>query len=163
MGTNFTGTKLLAESLLPYLESLPHQVKMTFTTSISYILGDDSPNPDYSSMSDLKIYASSKLRLTRYALELSRRLKDNGSNIGILLTHPGIALTPIADKAFSRNFMKIATPLGRLLIQSPEKSALALPYVLSNDVESGAIYGPKGFLCSWGFPGRNRICRKATL
>ena len=160
MGTNFTGTIYLAERLLPYLESLPHKVKMTFTTSISYVLGERSLSEDYSKMSALKLYATSKLRLTRYAISLDKALK--GSNIEVILTHPGISITPIADKAFSKAFMKIAHPLGRLLIQSPEKSALAVPYVLSNDVESGNIYGPNGFLCGWGYPERNRIHRIAT-
>ena len=159
MGTNFTGTIYIVERLLPYLESLPHKVKITFTTSISYVLGERSLTEDYSKMSALRLYATSKLRLTRYALNLDESLK--GSNVEVILTHPGISITPIADKAFSKTFMKIAHPLGRLLIQSPEKSALAVPYVLSNDVESGNIYGPNGFLCGWGYPERNR--RKAIL
>ena len=154
MGTNFTGTIHLAERLLPYLESLPHKVKMTFTTSISYVLGERSLTEDYSQMSALKLYATSKLRLTRYALNLDKSLKE--SNIEVILTHPGISITPIADKAFSKAFMKIAHPLGRLLIQSPEKSALAVPFVLSNAVETGNIYGPNGFLCGWGYPKKNR-------
>ena len=160
MGTNFTGTIHLAERLLPYLESLPHKVRMTFTTSISYMLGERSLTEDYSKMSALRLYATSKLRLTRYALYLDESLK--GSNVEVILTHPGISITPIADKAFSKAFMKIAHPLGRLLIQSPEKSALAVPFVLSNDVESGNIYGPNGFLCGWGYPKKNRIHIIAT-
>ena len=155
MGTNFAGTRLLTEALLPYFASLSHEVKVTFTTSISYVLGESSQTEDYSSMSALKLYATSKLRLTRYALGLAENLK--GSNVKVILTHPGISITPIADKAFSKAFMKIAHPLGRLLIQSPEKSALAVPYVLSNDVAPGTIYGPNGFLCGWGYPKKNRI------
>ena len=160
MGTNFTGNVYLAERLLPYLESLPHKVKMTFTTSISYVLGECSLTEDYSNMSALKLYATSKLRLTRYALNLDESLK--GSNVEIILTHPGISITPLADKAFSKPFMRIAHPLGRLLIQSPEKSALAIPFVLSNDVESGKNYGPNGFLSGWGYPKKNRMHKIAT-
>ena len=158
MGTNFTGTRLLAEKLLPYLESLPHKVKMTFTTSISHVLGERSQTEDYTKTSALRLYATSKLRLTRYAIDLDESLK--GSNVEVILTHPGISITPIADKAFSKAFMKIAHPLGRLLIQSPEKSALAVPYVLSNNVESGNIYGPGGFLNGWGYPKENRTLKR---
>ena len=161
MGTNFSGTALLADALLPYLETLPHKVKMTFTTSISYVLGDTLQAEDYSAMGGLRLYATSKLRLTRYALTLSKALSSCGSNVEVTLTHPGIAITPLASKAFGKRFMKIAMPLGKLLIQPTEKSALAIPLVIANGNVAGCIYGPDGFLCGWGYPKKNRIHRKA--
>lgn len=155
MGTNYTGTRRLAECLLPYLHTLDHEVKMTFTTSISYRIGNAMPLADVSSMGNLKIYATSKLRLTQYAVSLAREESDG--NVHIFLTHPGISITGIASKAFGESFMKRAQPLGNLLFQSPEKSALAIPLVLSNDLPAGTLYGPRGFLHSWGYPSRQNL------
>ena len=156
MGTNYTGTRLLAEALLPYLESLPHEVRMTFTTSIAYIFGDRSASADGADMSALGVYATSKLRLTKYAFALSEKLVRKGSNAAVFITHPGITITPIADKAFSKSFMRIAHLLGRLIMQSPERSALAIPFVLSGDAEAGNIYGPDGLFGVWGYPDKSR-------
>lgn len=152
MGTNYSGTRRLAERLLPYLHTLGHEVTMTFTTSIAYRAGARQPTADVSSMSNLKVYATSKLRLTRYALSLAEQEREAVSNVRVVLTHPGISITAIATKAFGERFMKVAQPLGGLLFQSPEKSALAIPLVLSNPVASGSTYGPRGFMHSWGYP-----------
>lgn len=157
MGTNFTGTVLLAEKLMPYFGTLPHKVKMSFTTSISYRIGSNNPPEDFSGMSDLKIYATSKLLLTRYAMRMADRLSADRSNVSVVLTHPGISITALVGKAFGKAFMKIAAPVGKMIFQTPEKSALAVPLVVSTETESSAIYGPGGFLNSWGYPMKNRI------
>jgi len=155
MGTNFTGTRHLVEEILPYLESLPHGVTLTVTGSVSYLIGSSREN--VSDLGDIRLYATSKLRLTRYAVERAKSLKASGSNVTMVLTHPGIAITPLANKAFGDRFMKIAAPLASVLIQPTEKSALAIPYVLTNPVKPGSLYGPSGFLTCWGYPAENRL------
>lgn len=162
MGTNYHGTRALTEAMLPYLRSLPHEVSITFTSSISYRIAD--PSKDLSDakdsvLTDVRRYFLSKLLITRYGLELHRDL--SGTNLRIIITQPGISATPIATKALGAGLEKIVALLASLVIQSPEKSALAIPYVLSNEVEPGALYGPHGFLDGWGYPQKNRLTRKA--
>ena len=157
MGTNYTGTRRLAETLLPWLQGLGHAVTMTFTTSISVRIGVTDDTADIAAMGDLRRYATSKRRLTRYALALADAEQGSGSAVRVVLTHPGIAITAIGYKAFGERFMRVMSPLGRLLFQSPEKSALSIPLVLTNDVAPGSIYGPKGFMHGWGYPSAHRL------
>jgi len=155
MGTNYTGTVLLTEALLPYFESLDHEVKVTVTSSISYVLGRD--DWEQREMGLFRTYATSKRRLTRYGIELAKSKEETASNVKVYLTHPGMSATAIANKAFGEKFVKVVKPLAALVIQSPEKSALAIPYVLSNDLPTGKLYGPKGPLHGWGYPSLNPL------
>lgn len=162
MGTNYHGTRALTETMLPYLRSLPHEVSVTFTSSISYRIANPSqelPSAADSVLNDVRRYSLSKFLITRYGLELHRA--SAGTNLRIIITQPGISATPIATRALGAGLEKIVAPLASMVIQSPEKSALAIPFVLSNEVEPGALYGPHGFLDGWGYPQKNRLTRKA--
>lgn len=161
-GTNFTGTKLLAELLLPYLETLSHPVTMTFTTSVARMF-DARPGVNYDKLSAIRLYGVSKRRLTEYAVTLAATLSARDSNVRVVLTHPGIAVSDIANKAFSSRFMAICGPIYRHLFQSAEKSALSIPLVLSTSVPSGSLYGPRSLFHCYGLPALHKREMRDTI
>lgn len=160
-GTNYVGTYLLTQAVLPYLRTLPHRVKLINTSSIIYKSGSVDYSDFYrerSGAGTFRIYGQSKLLVTRWSLMLDRSLE--GTNVSVYMNHPGISITPIASKAYGDWVFRIGRPfIG--IFQSAEKSALAIPYIITNDVPSGSLYGPDGFLDGWGLPRRNRLLRKA--
>jgi retinol dehydrogenase-13 len=156
MGTNYFGTYCLSEQVLPYLETLGHPV--TYINTISII--HKTAQLDYSDFfcqrhyGNFKIYAKSKLALARYTNFLVQ--KYAGTNMKICMNHPGMSLTPIGLKAYGKVVYKIGSAFG-FLLNSAEKSALSVPYILSHDVVPGSVVGPRGFLNSWGYPSVNKV------
>ncbi len=161
IGTNYIGTRRLTERILPYLLSLPHPVKIINASSILYKVGSIRKGDFFRHRryNHFAAYSQSKLCITRYSLDLHRRLE--GGNTDVWLSHPGIAITPIAAKAYGKVVGALAGVSVARIFQSPEKSALAIPYIIANDLPSGKMYGPAGLLDSWGYPAANRILPKA--
>lgn len=158
MGTNYLGSYYLTEMVLPYLEGLAHEVIYINTISIIHKIG----TVDYSDFfyrkhyNSFAVYARSKLCLAKYTYYISQRNKD--SHVHILMSHPGIAITPLGTEAFGKVVGHLATVLGGLF-NSPEKSALSLPYIIANEPPAGSISGPRGFLNGWGYPAVNKVRR----
>jgi retinol dehydrogenase-13 len=156
MGTNYFGTCYLSERVLPYLETLGHPV--TYINTISII--HKTAKLDYSDFfcekhyGNFKIYARSKLALARYTNDLVQRYA--GTNIKVYMNHPGMSVTPIGLKAYGTAVYKLGGAFG-FLLNSAEKSALSVPYILAHDVAPGSVVGPRGFLNGWGYPGVNKV------
>jgi retinol dehydrogenase-13 len=156
MGTNYFGTYCLSEQVLPYLETLGHPV--TYINTISII--HKTAQLDYSDFfcqrhyGNFKIYAKSKLALARYTNFLVQKYAR--TNMKICMNHPGMSLTPIGLKAYGKVVYKIGSAFG-FLLNSAEKSALSVPYILSHDVVPGSVVGPRGFLNGWGYPSVNKV------
>jgi retinol dehydrogenase-13 len=161
MGTNYFGTYYLSEGVLPYLETLDRPVTYINTISIIHKLA----KLDYSDFycekgyGNFKIYAKSKLALARYTNSLVSRYE--GSSIKVYMNHPGMSLTPIGLKAYGKTVYKIGSAFG-FLLNSAEKSALSVAYIMSHDVKPGSVVGPRGFLNGWGYPGINRVCPRSV-
>ena len=159
IGTNYIGLYYLTEKLLPYLQTLPHPVTYINTISIVH----RTASVDYQDFwcekhyRDLKVYARSKLCIAKYSYALTRRLQ--GSNIRVVMSHPGIAITPLALNPYGEVVKKLAKVFG-FLFQSPEKSALAMAYILSSDLPAGSIAGPRHLFGGWGYPEENRVVRR---
>jgi NAD(P)-dependent dehydrogenase (short-subunit alcohol dehydrogenase family) len=155
MGTNYFGTYCLSEQVLPYLETLNHPVTYINTISIIHKIAqlDDSDFFCEKHYGNFKIYAKSKLALARYTNSLAQ--KYAGTNLNICMNHPGMSLTPIGLKAYGKTVYKIGCAFG-FLLNSAEKSALSVPYILSHDVVPGSVVGPRGFLNGWGYPSVNK-------
>lgn len=155
IGTNYLGVYRITEQILGYLKTLPHEVIYVNTVSIAHKIG----SVDYSDYfytkkyCNLKVYARSKLCLAKYTYELSKRY--DGTNIRILMSHPGIAITPLGANAFGIVVKRLSRVFG-WLFNTAEKSALSLPYIMAKNVPAGKIVGPNGFLCGWGYPEINR-------
>jgi retinol dehydrogenase-13 len=162
MGTNYFGTYFLSEQVLPYLESLNHPVTYVNTISIIHKLAKLDYSDFYcgKNYGHFRIYARSKLALAKYTNALARRYE--GSSVKICMNHPGMSLTPIGLKAYGKTIYKIGSAFG-FLLNSAEKSALSVAYLMSHEVKPGSVVGPRGFLNGWGYPGQNKRCPKSLV
>ena len=160
IGTNYIGVVSLTEQLLPYLETLPHEVVYVNTVSV---ITKAARKVDYSDFycgkhpGNVAVYARSKLCLAKYTWALAQRCA--GTNIRVQMSHPGIALTPLGMDAYGKHVGFLVPVLGRIP-NSPEKSALSLAYILSHDLPDGSVTGPDRMLDCVGYPRQNRTARK---
>ena len=162
IGTNYIGVYYLTEKLLPYLQSLPHEVGYINTVSIIHKIAKIKYQDFYyeKKYKNFGAYARSKLCLARYSYALANRCKE--SNLKVWMIHPGIAITPLGLNAFGGK-VKGAANFFRGLFNSPEKSALALPYLMAQQVAVGGIVGPNALFGGWGYPKKNRILHKVKV
>lgn len=157
MGVNYIGNYYLVERLLPYLKGLTHDVKLIITTSNSYKRGKSDTENFFleGKKSKYKIYATSKLYLLRYSFYLANMLMD--SNIRVLFTHPGLVHTKILDGIYKAWYLRLFGFI-KYFCKKPEKGALGIPCLLTNNLKDGTLVGPKLF--SFGYPKKNKICKK---
>ena len=158
IGTNYIGTYYLSEQLLPYLSSLPHEVVYVNTISIIHKIATVDYGDFYYEQRKhyptFPVYARSKLCLARYTYAQAKRYA--GSNVRIVMNHPGMTLTPMGLNALG-NGIKRLTGIVERLSNSPEKSALSLAYILSHEIPAGSIIGPNKGFGGWGYPEVNRV------
>ncbi|MEM9729871.1 MAG: SDR family NAD(P)-dependent oxidoreductase [Myxococcota bacterium] len=97
---------------------------------------------DYGVADGVKYYGLSKLHLTTYFQELSRRLNPNGEDRPDVCVHalcPGAVNSNMAREAPA--WLKpILRPVMALFFQSPEKAAIPVDYLVASD-EMGAQTG----------------------
>lgn len=161
LGTNYIGVYFLSEQILPYLTTLSHEVVYINTVSVIIKIAKPIDCHDFfcaRNPCNFSVYARSKLCLTKYACALAKRYE--GTNIRILMNHPGVTLTPLGLNAYGKlaPFAKWIRPL----INSPEKSSLSVAYILSHEVKPGSIVGPHILLDCFGYPRVNRTPLKIT-
>ena len=162
IGTNYIGVFYLTERLLPYLESLLHEV--VYVNTVSIIVKTAKP-VDYGDFfcskkpGSFAVYGRSKLCLAIFSHALAQRCE--GGNVRVYMNHPGVAITPLGLNAFGKWAARLAGLL-RPMINSPEKSALSLVYILSHDMPAGSLVGPHRVFDCIGYPEVNRIPRRAT-
>ncbi len=159
MGTNYIGTYYLTEQILPYLHTLAHKVYYLNTVSFVYKYAKLDYDDFYCAKKygNFKVYARSKLALTKYCQYLAK--KEGDSNIKVYGIHPGISITPIATKAYKR-LGKVGYWF-RFLFNSTAKAGLAPLYIVAHDLPVGAIVGPKCLGGIRGYPHNNKIYKKA--
>ena len=159
IGTNYFGVYYLTEALLPYLTSLPHEVVYINTTSLVHKIA----RIDYADFyckkryRPLPVYARSKLCLAKYTWYRAQQLA--GTNVRMVMNHPGIAITPLGINAVGPRYARAARAVAPLF-NSPEKSSLAVAYILSHPLPAGSIVGPTHGFGGWGYPKVNHIYRK---
>ena len=161
IGTNYLGVYALSERLLPYLETLPHEVLYINTVSVINKIAGAVDYTDFyceKKPRNLAVYARSKLCLATYTFALAERMK--GSNVRVLMNHPGVAITPLGLDAYGKWAERLSAVV-RPMVNSPEKSSLSLAYILSHDVPAGSLVGPHIALDCFGYPRQNRLPRKA--
>ena len=157
LGTNYFGTYYLTETLMPYLQTLPHEVQYVNTVSIIHKVAKkvDFSNFYYEKKyGDFRVYARSKLCLARYTYALAQACAT--SNVRVLMNHPGIAITPLGINAFGKKVGKLAKAFSKIF-NSPEKSSLSLALIAARDFEDGSIIGPNALFGGWGYPKRNKV------
>ena len=162
LGTNYLGTYYLTEQVLPYLQTLPHEVWLVNTVSVIIKVARAVDYDDFyfaraKKPRNLGLYARSKRCLATYSIALAERMK--GSNIRVVMSHPGISLTPLGLNAFGRWVNRLAV-VFRPLFNSPEKSSLALACLLSQDLPAGSLAGPHILFDCFGYPRKNKLPRR---
>ena len=162
IGTNYMGVYYLTEELMPYLQSLPHEVGYVNTVSIIHKVAKIKYSDFYyeKKYKNFGAYARSKLCLARYSYALANRLQ--GSNLRVWMIHPGITMTPLGLNAFGGK-VRGAANFARGLFNTPEKSALALAYLVDGQTKTGSLIGPRALFGGWGYPKKNRILRKVKV
>jgi len=157
IGTNYMGVFRLTEGLLPYLKSLDHGVTYINTVSAIIRLAGKIDYDDFyceRHPGRLTVYGRSKICLATYTYALAKQNEE--SNVKIVMNHPGATITPLGLNAYGRWANSLAGPFSRLM-NSPEKSALSVAYILGHDVPAGGIAGPKRGFWLWGYPAINRL------
>ncbi|WP_433599907.1 oxidoreductase [Nocardia sp. CA-135953] len=97
-------------------------------------------------------YGQAKLANLMFAYELQRRLTAAGSSKISVAAHPGYAATEL--QSHTESIQDRVMALGnRLLAQSAEMGALSEIFAATEQVESGAFYGPDGWGGLRGYPG----------
>lgn len=163
IGTNYIGVYDLTEQMLPYLTSLPHEVTYVNTISLLHKFAKLEYDDFYcqkKKRNTMAVYGRSKICLAKYSYHRARM--PEGSNVHIYMNHPGIAVTPLGINMVGPKLAKLAQSTMSLLFMPPEKSALSVPFILSNKLPVGTIVGPNKLLGGWGYPKVNRTFRKVT-
>ena len=158
IGTNYIGTYYLSEMLLPYFSSLPHEVVYVNTISIIHKIATVDYADFYYERGKhycaFLVYARSKLCLAKYTYAQAKRYE--GSNVRIMMNHPGMTITPMGLNALGNGICWL-TDIIKPLSNSPEKSALSIAYILSHEIPVGSIIGPNKGFGGWGYLEMNRI------
>jgi NAD(P)-dependent dehydrogenase (short-subunit alcohol dehydrogenase family) len=157
IGTNHFGHFALTSLLLPMLEKA-QQPRIVTVSSIIHKRGTIVLKDLFFEQRPYKTweaYGQSKLANLMFALELSRRLRSNGSRVKSLAAHPGYAATELQSKgpqlsgsSFQETVMKFA---NNVFAQSQERGAMPqLRALCDPEATSGEYYGPSGFQELWG-------------
>jgi NAD(P)-dependent dehydrogenase (short-subunit alcohol dehydrogenase family) len=150
-GTNHLGHFALVAHLMPLLRAGRARV----TSQISVAANSGAINWDdlnwERSYDGMRAYSQSKIAFGLFALELSRRSREQGWGITSNLSHPGIAPTSLlaarpevgrSSETLGRRMIGTMSALG-VLVGTPESAAL--PAVLAATTGKDAtFYGPSG-------------------
>ncbi len=166
LATNYLGHFTMTSLLLPYMNT-DADARIILVSSLAHkrtqLRFDDlqlkkSYNP-------MTAYNHSKLAVITFALELSRRLQEEGSSIKVLPVHPGVAATDITRGGDRANpiVRKLAKRMFGIMGQSASEGAWPLIYAATaDDVKSGTYYGPSGAGERKGIPAKAKIASHAS-
>ncbi|MFF3579417.1 SDR family NAD(P)-dependent oxidoreductase [Streptomyces mirabilis] len=147
--TNYTGPFLLTTLLLDHITD-----RVVHVTSELHKQGRiDLADLDWRTRkhNGMQAYQASKLAVVLFSLELQRRLTAAGSPVRSVLASPGIARTSLAVHSRSNVIYRFT-----FLTNAPERGALSLLYVATQDVPGNSYVGPDGLGGFRGSPGVRR-------
>lgn len=163
MATNYLGVYYLNEKILS-LRRKNFETRIVFTTSIAHKWG----NIDYDDFfctkkyKYLKIYANSKLSVSRYMLYFSNQKIEN---LKVVASHPGVCSTNLLDPqkgGVSKSFSKFGNAFLKLFVHSANKASLSSVYAAASpNVHHQELYGPRGLFEISGYPKRRKFSKKA--
>ena len=156
-GTNHLGHFALTGLLLDRLEAADAP-RIVVVSSLAHRMGNIYfDNLDGSRWyRRWQFYGQSKLANLMFALDLERRLKDNGSSVKVMAVHPGYSATNLQQGIPGHALFNAVTA------QSQEKGAYPSVFAATSEqTESGRYYGPHGFMELWGMPAEAQIRRLA--
>lgn len=168
LATNHLGHVALVAHLMPLLAAARGRV--TSVTSVAANRGavhwdDLSWERDYH---PFRAYASSKVAVGLFALELDRRSAAAGWGVTSNLAHPGVAPTnllaaqPEMGRAEDSREVRLIRALSRrgILVGTPESAmGPALLAATSPEAVGGRFYGPRGLGHLGGPPAEQRLFR----
>ncbi len=158
LGTNHLGHFALTLRVLPLLEAAkaPRLVVIASTAHRTGKMRFDDLMGERS-YSATAAYGQSKLANLLFAFEAARRFKATERKTLVAAAHPGFSSTGLFNFSArgGSKFMDWLVSFGSFLSQSAAQGALPQLYAAcAPDVESGAYYGPDGFMELTGAPRR---------
>ncbi len=162
MGTNYLGTFYLFELLRPYFSKM---------ANVNVVSVGSLANRRYKYQNIASYFTSKKLTLYRqYALSKKFMMANHyffmsqsGGNIRYSMMHPGVASTNIvsgSSNSFPRWFSRIARVFMSAFMNHPEKSALGIALLASQDDSHGRYLLPRGLFEISGYPKHKIVPRK---
>ncbi len=146
LGTNHLGHFLLTTQLLDAMEGREDARVVTLSSTAHKIgrISFDNLNGDRHYFR-WRAYGQSKLANLLFALELDRRLRQEGSTVKSLAAHPGYAATNLQSASpplLDRIVMKVS---NAVIAQSDEMGALPTLFAATEPgLEGGPYVGPDG-------------------
>jgi NAD(P)-dependent dehydrogenase (short-subunit alcohol dehydrogenase family) len=115
----------------------------------------------------MRVYGQSKLAMLIFAIELQRRVEQNGWTLRSIAAHPGWARTNIIENGIGEGAPGLkawlATQVFGLVAQSARDGALPSLYAaMAPEAKGGAYYGPSGLGETRGAPGLAKIFPQAA-
>ncbi len=165
MATNYLGTYLLTNKIYSLLNK-QKETRIVFTTSIAHRWGKINYDDFFSlkKYKHIKVYANSKLALTKYFVYLS---ENTDKNVKIIASHPGITATNLLNPnkgGTSKLFAAIGNAFLKIFVHSADKAALStILAATKKDVNNQDLYGPKGLYGISGYPVLQRVSKKALV
>tara|TARA_Y100001970_G_scaffold30856_2_gene38329 strand:- start:13600 stop:14496 length:897 start_codon:yes stop_codon:yes gene_type:complete len=158
IGTNHLGHFALTAHLLPLIEN-SEKPRIITLSSIVHNIGSidfDDLNGEKKRYNKWRMYSQSKLANILFALELRRRLKERGSHIQSLCSHPGYSATDLQRHSLLWRFLNLFAAISAkkgaepTLYAATEEEAISHPY-----------WGTVGLFEARGRTGKARINAKA--
>ncbi|MFT4289297.1 SDR family NAD(P)-dependent oxidoreductase [Nocardioides sp.] len=143
--TNLIGPARLTEKLVPLLTAAdPRIVLVASNLSQRTTKAPDlTAVGDPSSFSQFGTYRASKIAAAAYAVDLGRRLAEEGSRVRSVIAHPGVAATGMATQADNAVTKAIAGLITSRIARAASDSARSVIWSASSpDVEQGVFVGP---------------------
>lgn len=163
MTTNYLGAYYLTNKILPY-RNTDKESRIVFTTSIASKWAKIDYNDFFlkNNYKTMKIYANSKLAISRYMIYLANKEIDN---LKVVASHPGISSTNLLDPnkgGVSRWFSKLGNLFLKIFTHNANKASLSSVYVASsNKVNNKDLYGPRGLFEISGYPKLRKFSKLA--
>ncbi len=148
MGTNYLGPFALTAALLPHVRSRIVTVSSQLQSAGHIHLED--LNGEHRRYNALQAYRDSKLAITLFTLELSRRLAAVGSEVRAVTSDPGFARTGLAAHVGGPG--GVVQRVAVRLFNDPARGAATTLYAATADIPPGSYVGPDGFRHLRGHP-----------
>ncbi|EXF24691.1 dehydrogenase [Nesterenkonia sp. AN1] len=141
-GTNHLGHFTLTNLLLPHLSD-----RVVTLASGAHRAGDiffEDLALRTRRYSLAEAYGQSKLANLLFTLELERRLRQSGSAVRSLASHPGYSATNLGIRGRSRPLVATVNLAGRLLAQTSQEGAVPTLFAATQDLPGASYVGPDG-------------------
>ncbi|MFD4672585.1 oxidoreductase [Lentzea sp. NPDC058450] len=147
-GTNHLGHFALTNLLLPSITG-----RVVTVASGAHKVGVlDLDDLDLARYTPPKAYGRSKLANLLFTLELDRRLREVGSPVLAVASHPGYTASNLGTKGRNPYLVKVANFVGRHFAQTEQQGALPSLYAATQDVPGASYVGPDGRFELHGHP-----------